>query len=228
MNDQLNENSLLQLLMQSEEYEDALDILHPEDEIEDDLTRQKSLRFTSSKLAIVVGHTRRGPGAEGANPISSCEYFWNSKLAKLIKSQASANNIECGIFYRDGIGIKGAYKKVNLWHADSCIELHFNAYDGKVIGTETLYGLYSPSKDWASSIQDAMVGLYDRTGKPDRGIKQRIIGERGGKSVNQLDTIPSCLIEPYFGDVSSEAILADSYLLDLAKVLVDTHKHNFG
>ena len=228
MNDQLNEKSLLKLLMQSEEYEDALDILHPEDEIEDDLTKQKSLGFTSSKLAIVVGHTKRKPGAEGANPISSCEYFWNSKLAKLIKSQASANNIECGIFYRDGIGIKGAYKKVNQWHADSCIELHFNAFNGRVIGTETLYGSYSPSEAWASSIQDAMAELYDREGRQDRGLKQRVIGERGGKNVNQLDTIPSCLIEPYFGDTSSEAILADSYLLDLAKVLVDAHKQNFG
>ncbi len=228
MDKQLSESEVLQLLMQAEEYEDALDVLHPEDAVKEDPTVFETFDTASSKLAIVVGHTQRSQGASGATPISTTEYIWNKQLAKHIKSIASSHNIGCKIFYRDGVGIVGAYKRVKIWEPDSCIELHFNAFNGQVIGTETLYGAYHPSKDWAEAIQQAIIKLYDRNPKSDRGIKQRKIGERGGKNVNQLDTIPSCLVEPYFGDVSSEAVLADDYLIDLAKAIVDTHINYFG
>ncbi len=70
-----------------------------------------------------------------------------------------------------------------------------------------------------------MSTLYDRNDNGgNRGIKIRKIGERGGKNVNQLDVIPSCLIEPYFGDESSDAVLAKDYLLELARSIVETHK----
>lgn len=228
MDKPLNEEKLLQLLFQAEEYEDALDALHPEDEVEPDLTKRKTLRFSSSKLAIVVGHTERSPGAKGVSPIFDYEYFWNKRLAKLIQSSANSNNVECGIFFRDGIGVVGAYEKVAQWRPQSCIELHFNAYNGSVLGTETLYGLYDPSREWAQNIQDAMVELYERRGMLDRGLKKRAIGERGGKNVNQLEDIPSCLIEPYFGDASEDALLADDYLNELAQSIVATHKNLFG
>jgi len=228
MDEHLNEDDLLQLLFQAEEYEDALDALHPEDEVKPDLTKLKTLRFTFSKLAIVVGHTERNPGAKGISPISNYEYFWNKRLAKLIQSFANSNDIECGIFFRDGVGIVGAYKKVVQWSPHSCVELHFNAYNGAVTGTETLYGLYDPSREWAQNIQNLMVELYERSGKLNRGIKKRAIGERGGKNVNQLENIPSCLIEPYFGDASKDAFLADNYLNELAKSIVTAHKNSFG
>lgn len=139
MSQVINEERLNKLLFYSEEYEDQLDILHPEEKVEPDLTKLKTLSFISSKLAIVVGHTKRSPGAEGVYPISTYEYFWNKELAKHIQAFANMNNIECGIFFRDGIGIEGTYKLVKDWQPNTCIELHFNAFNSKVKGTETLY-----------------------------------------------------------------------------------------
>ena len=225
----MNEKNFQKLLHDAEEYEDVLDLLHPEDKVDPDLTKLETLSFTpSSKLAIVVGHTKRSPGAKGVAPISMHEYFWNNKLASNIKSISSQNDIECAIFFRDGIGISGAYKEVSDWSPNSCIELHFNAYNGQVKGTETLYGEHDQSKIWADTLQNAMVVLYTRTTVHDRGIKLRKISERGGKNVNQLDNIPSCLIEPYFGDELSEAVLAKDHLVELAQAIVTAHKNIFN
>ena len=221
----MNEESLLNLLNSSEEYEDALDILHPEDKIELDSTQIKSLNFeSSSKMAIVVGHTNRSPGAKGIEPIGMNEYFWNKQLADYIQSIANENEIDCKVFFRDGIGISGAYKQVEKWSPDTCIELHFNAFNQTVKGTETLYGVYSKSKTFAQTIQTNMVNLFNREGIDKRGIKLRKVGERGGKSVNSLKNIPSCLIEPYFGDEPSEAVLALNHINDLANSIVEGHQ----
>jgi len=230
----MEEKRMLRLLHHAEEYEDALDMLHPEDALEPGFARSEALkeatpksRAIRSRLAVVVGHTKRSPGAKGVKPISIHEYFWNRQLAKHIQLIAGSEGVDCRIFFRDGIGILGAYKNVATWLPNSCIELHFNAYNGRVKGTETLYGLYDKSKIWASTVQDAMVALYGRTGNYDRGIKLRKIGERGGENVNQLDNIPSCLIEPYFGDEPSEAKLAEDYLINLASAIVAAHNQLF-
>lgn len=233
----MDEKKLLKLLHDAEEYEDALDMLHPEDALDihhsksmlsSDAVQLESLGDSASKLAVVVGHTKRSPGAPGVEPISMHEYFWNHQLAQQIQSTANSKGVDCKIFFRDGIGISGAYRNVASWLPNACIELHFNAYNGRVKGTETLYGLYGESEKWADAVQNAMVTLYERAGAYDRGIKLRKTGERGGKNVNQLKEIPSCLIEPFFGDESSEAKLAKDYLIDLAAAIVVAHNGLFG
>lgn len=226
----ITEETLTELLLQSEEYEDALDLLHPEDEKEPEFSGLKSENFFVSRLAIVVGHTKRSPGAVGVSPIDDYEYFWNTQLARKIQQVAVQERVDCGIFFRDGIGIEGAYKAVAEWGARSCVELHFNSFNGSVIGTETLYGELPASRHWASVVQAQMVEIYDRQERADRGIKERAIGERGGRNVNQLNSsqIPSCLIEPYFGDVTGEAVLANERIDALAKSIVAAHESTYG
>jgi len=212
------------ILMKAEEYEDQLDALNVGDRKSPDIPVSRSESPPSSRIAIIVGHSQRSPGARGVEPVSTYEYFWNSELAGMISSVASAAGVQCGLFYRDGIGISGAYQQVVEWAPDTCIELHFNAYNNQVTGTETLYGLYPPSRDWAQHVQAHIAGVFERAENGgDRGIKLRNLGERGGKSVNQLDTLPSCLIEPYFGDASPDARLARDKRELLARAIVEAH-----
>lgn len=220
-------NEFERQLSLAEEYEDILDQLHPRDRVEDLVSPAVKIYANAlKKLALVVGHTKRSPGQYGVAPISSHEYEWNAKLANEIRTIASDRGIECGVFFRDGIGIEGAYKNVAAWDAATCIELHFNGYDSTASGTETLYGVRDISMNWASLVQDSLVKLFNRDGSANRGIKKRANrkGERGGKNVNQLQHIPSCLIEPFFGDSEDDARLGSNLFLELAATIVDVHE----
>ncbi len=185
----------------------------------------------NNKLAIVVGHTRLAPGASGVAPISASEYTWNTDLAQKIKAHAATKGVAVEIFFRDGHGISGAYAQVRQWGARAAIELHFNAFNGRALGTETLHGTsFAGSQAWAKAVQAAMVTLYGRgTGLPgNRGLKPAPPHDRGRASVNALSSIASCLIEPFFGDNPAEAALGQSRKQGLAEALVAAFKSHFG
>jgi N-acetylmuramoyl-L-alanine amidase len=183
----------------------------------------------AKRLAIVVGHTKQASGAWGTKPIEASEYPWNSDLANRIVGVCEAAGLECQVFFRDQIGISGAYKEVENWKATACIELHFNASDDKARGTETLYGPTCPdSAAWAQTIQTTMVGLYGRTGKADRPLLKCPPYKRGIESVNALESIPSCLIEPFFGDNPADARLGHDYKQSLAQTLVKAFDSHFA
>lgn len=176
-------------------------------------------------LAVVVGHTRSSPGAEGkAPPLPSSpaaaryEYTWNSELAEMIKQKADAGGIRCSVFLRDNGGITGAYARVRQWRPEATVELHFNAFNKQVRGTETLFAL-SSSLAWAQALQDEFVALYERKGSLNRGLKDRSGGGRGHLSLTQI--APSALIEPFFGDEPSDAELGDKNKARLANAIVE-------
>lgn len=186
---------------------------------------------TNRKLAIVVGHTRVAPGASGISPINQSEYVWNTDLAAQITAAGTAAGITVKTFFRDVGGVSGAYAAVSQWGAGAAIELHFNAANGAARGTETLYGnVYAPSLGWATAVQAAMVRLYNRgAGLPgNRGLKRCPPHPRGGASVNALSNIPSCLIEPFFGDHPGDAALGQTNKSGLAAALVAAFKTHFG
>lgn len=182
----------------------------------------------TQKLAIVVGHTRVDGGAEGIAPISASEYRWNSDLASLISAHAATKGVEVRTFFRDGIGVSGAYANVRAWRPRASIELHFNAANGTARGTETLFGTAcAASAGWAGAIQNALVRLYARTGSQNRGLKKCPPHPRGGASVNAMSDIPSCLIEPFFGDNTADAALGHRSKRAQAQALVDAFKSHF-
>jgi N-acetylmuramoyl-L-alanine amidase len=180
------------------------------------------------KLAIVVGHTAMRPGASGVAPVSASEYPWNKDLASKIVSECSALGATAAVFFRDTGGISGAYSGVAASGAKAVIELHFNANGGAARGTETLYGTAcAASKDWAQRVQETMVALYSRSGGTNRGLKKTPPHPRGGESVNALSTIPSCLIEPFFGDHTGDATLGQTKKDALAKALAKAFVTHF-
>lgn len=209
MNETTTELNYLSSLQVMEEEEDRLDIAHPED--------RRIVRGsapdpnTPPDLAIVVGHTRRNKGASSVAPLNESEYSWNSAIADQIKTACAQQSIGCTVFYRDGVGIKGAYAEVQRLKARMCVELHFNAFNEQVIGTETLHGTLPQSKRMAEIFHDKIISSLDRPSNEDRGLKLRPPGERGGNSLSQLAEIPSILVEPFFGDASHDAKLGHDF-----------------
>ena len=175
------------------------------------------------KIGLVVGHTRNEPGAAVAAPIKSYEYFVNTELAKMAQDYAKDKypHVDLNIYYRDGIGIVGAYTKA---HADGCdcvIELHFNAFNKKAYGTETLCTRLPDDKKYAKYINDAISKVFKRTGLGFRGVKIMSLADRGGKSVAALPGTANCLVEPFFSDNLSEVQLFLSVREEYVKSLVD-------
>ena len=208
-------------LFEKEVTEDQIDINSPEEAIDPDIPKIELYDIKRGKLALVVGHTSKQQGARAVEPIDQFEYPWNKDLAQQIKLECGRRDITCGIFYRDGVGIKGAYAQVLSWGPSRCIELHFNSHTSPVEGTETLYGIEDVSASWATIVQQEMVNVYARVGKGDRGIKLRKKGQTGYTSLTQLKKIPSCLVEPFFGNSPEDSTLAASLVDNYVQSLVD-------
>ena len=164
------------------------------------------------KLALVVGHTARSPGAY-SRFMGESEYFWNQDLANRIKRHS---DITVGIFYRDVGGIAGAYKRVKEWGPPAAvIELHFNAATPAATGTETIY-VTGRSRPFAEAIQAAMVSVLKLR---DRGIKKPYQG-RGNQSLTSVP-IPSIIIEPFFGSNNGDANAAQGNKEKLGKAIAE-------
>jgi N-acetylmuramoyl-L-alanine amidase len=174
------------------------------------------------KIAIVVGHSQTLPGARGVAPLNEYEYAYNVGLASLMKHQALSQGCESKVFFRDNVGLRECYNKVNAYAPHVAIELHFNAANQKARGTETLYGDKHPSsKKLAGFVQDAMVKVFSRTGKDNRGVKDLTDKDRGYINVN-IAKCPSCLIEPFFGDQVDDAQLGLEKKQELSIALIDS------
>ncbi|WP_165922015.1 N-acetylmuramoyl-L-alanine amidase [Rhizobium azibense] len=203
------------LLAQQEAIEDALEIMRGN---ANGLRGEPfTLRASGLGLAIVVGHTQNAQGAYGGPPINQSEYVWNKDLASRITAACSRLGVPAKIFYRDNVGISGAYQQVLNWGATCVMELHFNAHMGAAKGTETLYDAEtnSGSKEWAKRLQRAML---EALGTADRDLKERDPGGRGYESVSAID-IPSALVEPFFGDNVSDATKGHNNKDELAEAL---------
>ncbi len=176
----------------------------------------------TAKLAIVVGHTKNSPGAEAVAPISQHEYEWNKDLALMMTQTAlqdfGPGKVGVEVFYRDGIGITGAYNQVKEWGADAAMELHFNAFTPTANGSETLY-VTDISKGLAQAVQAATVATL---GLKDRGVKtpQAASGGRGQRSLSQMGPRPSILTEPFFGSNEGDAAQAQECKRELAAAQV--------
>ena len=178
----------------------------------------------SVHLGIVVGHTRDNGGAIMAKPYNMSEYVYNTVVAKKMKAYAEAvykGSVKVSIFFRDHGGIAEAYGGAILAGCDAVIELHFNAYNGLVTGTETLCTPDNGDVEFAHIIQRGMCTVFGRQAM-SRGVKAISRSERGGWSVHSFPPGVNCLVEPFFGDTPSEAVLAMSNQDEYAKGLINS------
>lgn len=187
--------------------------------------------YRSIRLAIVIGHTRKSPGAQGL-PFLGSEYEFNTGIAEQMYKYAYLKGLIAKPFFRDIVGIAGVYKEVNEWLAYApnrvSIELHFNAStDLTVSGTEVLYDDSPPeSKEFAQLVQNNLCLMFSRSPKGNRGAKLVGKDDRGGPNMIFATDI-SVLVEPAFGTNAYDAKLLWSSQSSYAKCLVNTVIEHF-
>lgn len=185
------------------------------------------------RLAIIIGHEKKSPGASGAPPLLKNEWEYNNLLANDIVRIGEHKGHQINAYLRDGLGntfserIEKVYKNASSWGPHAIIELHFNAFNTKVRGTEVLH---YDSVDH-SGIREALLADYlhtricDALERPEehrRGVKNLAEGdgERGFLNVSRTQAIPSCLIEPFFGDNASDAELGMKLRSEIAEAVI--------
>lgn len=173
------------------------------------------------KLAIIVGHEKKKDGATALAPLSTSEWPFNKQVAEFMYQYARELQLDCQIFFRDGIGIEGAAKKVNDWKADVCIELHFNSASPSAYGTETLHDAEpATNAEFAAIVQRHMCEVLKRTGKGNRGVKFLKSGDRGHYNLH-LVKCTSCLVEPFFGSNKEDCKLMWANVTGYSRSLVN-------
>jgi len=164
------------------------------------------------KLAIIVGHTKSAKGA--FSPwLNASEYDWNTDLAHMIMQAPTA--LERKVFFRDRVGIKGAYKASDEWGANWAVELHFNSSTNQnATGTAMLYfpGSANGKRLAASLFQEVNEVL--RLGDWPKGSGGVLTPrEASGDAENGLTNLrsgkaPACLVEPFFGSNKNDCAVA--------------------
>lgn len=172
------------------------------------------------KLAVIVGHTNKDGGAKAAMPIRKTEYEFNKELSIDIFRCAREAGLDCRILMRDGKTRQQLGREVNEF-GGVAIELHLNAFNGVVKGTETLFdALPADNGDFAKIVQQHICKALGRDGKRDRGTKLVSFKERGWLNLHAV-TITGCLVEPIFCDNREECRLLWGKKSEYAKALVE-------
>lgn len=162
------------------------------------------------KLGVVIGHDMIKQGARMPKEVGGyTEYAFNQDVAKEMHAYIKRKYpmVEMKTILRDDIGIAGAYKIARESLCDCVIELHFNAFDGKALGTSTLCTPDMSDLAFAKTVHQAMCKLFNRMGREDRGVKAISKATRGGANVHGFPGGVNCLVEPVFGDNLAEAKL---------------------
>ncbi len=192
---------------------------------EDDRDEDSPPDAAMTRLAIIVGHSERRSGAHALPPIDQSEYPFNKEIARRMELAAAGRDIAARTFFRDNVGIQGAYRAAAAFLPDAIIELHFNAASARARGSETLCSEAHPqSPRLARDVQEAMVRIFERVGSADRGVKVLRAGDRGFGNVSATASVPSVLVEPFFGSNEQECRLAKERVAAYAEGLVEAFK----
>lgn len=176
-------------------------------------------------LALIIGHCKADQGAVMVETNES-EYVYNSRLADKIKAVAARMFPLINVYIIERLkpgeeGIEQAYKTANEGiKADLCIELHFNAFDGKTMGTETLCSSMPNDIELAHIVQRCVCEVFQREGKSDKGVRVVLRNARGATNVNSFPGGANCLVEPFFGDHPVDAKLGLSRMEHYAVALL--------
>jgi N-acetylmuramoyl-L-alanine amidase len=170
-------------------------------------------------IALIVGHEPTRPGADSLS--GTTEFVWNSNIAARVTNRL-ADSKELGLvrLWRAPEGYASLPGRINETGCDAAVELHFNCSDGRGHGTEVLH--------WHSSRRGAMLAevwqtmILEALGLKDRGTKPITRGDRGWQMMAKT-TMPTILVEPFFGDnaadwntaVAKQDDLVDAYVAAL-------------
>lgn len=149
------------------------------------------------RIAIVIGHTPRSPGAVNKS-YGVSEYQFNSPLAVAIQARLNQCGHTAFLIYRDMPNdYQGLPDKVNAQNPEVIISLHANGAESQAAtGTEMLYWESSTSGKALAEILQA--GIHGALGLRDRGLKPiSSASERGGHLLYRTKA-PCVICEPFF------------------------------
>jgi len=164
----------------------------------------------NTRLAIVVGHNRKAPGASAVAPLNTTEFAFNGKVADAMKREAWHYNLAAEIFIREPSSsytaeITDVYRRVKEWGADCSLELHFNSADSPTASRSQVL-CRRDSLDARSLAQACCASVVDLLRLKDGGVVQVDPSDRGGGALYAIDGLPSVLCEPFFGSNSSDCV----------------------
>ena len=171
------------------------------------------------KIGLVVGHSKIDQGAVAINGIT--EYEFNKGIA--LKAQEFAKQSKPAIveiIFRDDVGIAGAYRRAEDLKCDCTVELHFNDFNSRASGTETLCSMDTNDVEFAHIVQKLVCQAFGRDGL-SRGIKTLPRNARGAENVYAFPNGVNCLVEPFFGDNSDDMNLGMKLQQEYAEALVN-------
>ena len=146
-------------------------------------------------IAFVLGHHEKAKG-KLSNYFGLTEWdFYNQVLKHLKNPTVFYHNPNMRAYLPRQIETGN---KLNAYPFDLVIELHFNAFNGKATGVETLYHHKSvKGKQYAEKFNEVCVRW---TGLRLRGAKPLSSNSQNGFGFLNSNKHPSILIEPFFGD----------------------------
>ncbi len=160
------------------------------------------------KVAVVIGHNATQKGAFAPNPLAISEFPYNTKVAHLMERVAPEYGLSAKTFERKHVGsyrkeIDTVYRKVKEWGPECAIELHFNSVNSKKpAGSEVLYRSDNTAiRSYAQNVQNE---ILDTLGVKDRKVKPTKPNANGGRSLHALNSVPTILVEPFFGSNSKD------------------------
>jgi len=162
------------------------------------------------RVALVVGHNRKQPGADLVGAKRASEYDFNNAVVDAI-IRKGVEGVEFKRFNRIYSGsysseIDTVYSLVKDWKADCAIEFHFNGGGARYSMTLVSTKAGPVTRKFAAAVQKAFINGFSFQ---DNGVKELSSGDRGGRSVGAL-TIPIILTEPFFGDNKEHALKIES------------------
>lgn len=157
------------------------------------------------KVALSIGHSESDCGAVNQT-FGITEYQYNNELAYLVSKQLSKLGHEVVLVRRKTLN--ELPKQINATGADICVELHCNAYNKLVSGTEVLH--YEESTEGAKLAAELQEAICDTLGLRDRGTKPS-----GRELILKKTSMPCVITEPFFIDNDVDMMVG----MDLKKEL---------
>lgn len=166
-----------------------------------------------ASLAIAIGHKKSSPGAVNQR-FKLSEYEYNEELAYLIQKYLSQVGISSKFVFRSTY--RNLPDDINAIGSDVALELHANAFDGKLSGSQISYSNQSENgKKLANILQREIVNVLKL---PDRGIKPKSSNDKNGYILHNVKA-PIVVTELFFIDNDSDIKIAIEKKEELAQAI---------
>lgn len=176
----------------------------------------------NKKVAIIVGHSPKKPGAK--NYLGETEYSFNERIAKKLHLRLSDCDVQSKIFLRKDRMFVDARDELSRhvinYHPYVSIELHFNSFKEEIKGAEVLMHVGNNR-----ILGDRFLTNFERLHLTNRGVKLVYAGDRGYKNLKFISAAVSntYIIEPCFANFrndESKNIIEDEHIY--VTLLADT------